>query len=214
MITSNEFDEMDIEIRRDSRTEEFERFIVVSETIDDEVCIDIPKLSFIVNRPDRIAVILIEYLTHPISETEIHGTILLGTEWEADAINNLIHELQRTHLPRLGLGGRTDRERAEFDLYVVDKQLQFDDLQNPRSVPKEGSSLKQLYWQMRKANDSIEDLSESIDTIVDEQYEELQELVESESSVAEKQAIRKQLKVGLERGVPTILYDQEVSDGE
>jgi peptidoglycan hydrolase CwlO-like protein len=66
-----------------------------------------------------------------------------------------------------------------------------------------------IHNQLQKTQEMIESIPDTLDEVLNDQYEEIEEIIESQELDDEekRQRVRDKLRVGLERGLPTIVYE-------
>lgn len=71
-----------------------------------------------------------------------------------------------------------------------------------------------LRKQMIEIQDQIESIPAIIDAVIAEQYGEIEDIIESQDLDEEekRRRVRDKLRVGLEMGLPTIMYERSAED--
>lgn len=196
-LIKNEFENLDVTISRSSRTEGSERFSVFSDSADESLIFETTH--------SLIGKLIVEYP----SESYIHATLILAGEWEKEAVEALIQEYEHLHIPTTGIGSKPTHGQFGITVHTGAEWLPFDlhDMERLTPEPDRIDEIRRELGETQEMVDSIpEAVANTVDEVVAEQYDDLEEIIESEQATEEKKrAIQKRLQVGLERGLPTAI---------
>jgi len=109
------------------------------------------------------------------------------------------------------LGGGSCVQRARYNVTVFTGEMSR--LSTDLIDRDEDRGLRGLHTQMRRTQDMVdtlpEEFADTIDETIEEQWGEIESIIESTSLDDEekRQRVRDKLRVGLERGLPTIVYE-------
>lgn len=72
-----------------------------------------------------------------------------------------------------------------------------------------GRGLYGIHKQIRQTQQMVESIPETIDEVIAEQYDEIEDIIEAQDLDKEekRRRVRDKLRVGLEMGLPTIMYE-------
>ncbi|MDH5020376.1 hypothetical protein [Halobacterium rubrum] len=199
-ITEEEYERLEPTIRRGSRTEGSERYSVYSEVAKEEQIFN--TTSNLIGR------LIVEY--H--SEEYIHATVILSGDWKPEAVESLIQEFEYQHIPDIGPDSKP--RHGQFGITVHDNSswLPFD-LHNLDRLTPEPDRVDEVRKQLGETQEMVdslpEELEKSVDDLIADHYSEIEDIIESERGTEEKkQELQKRLQIGLERGLPTAIYER------
>lgn len=153
----------------------------------------------------RVGHMVIQYVPGTLSKILVNIILVLEAEWEKEAISELYRKLDRQLIACSGVGSKIDRETTNLDIFIGEK------IGNGRKTSRvnEREGAKALQTEVRMLQNEIESLPETIDDVVVEQYDEIEEIIEAQDldEGEKRRRVRDKLRVGLEMGLPTIMYE-------
>ncbi|EMA39391.1 hypothetical protein C448_15079 [Halococcus morrhuae DSM 1307] len=206
VITQEEYDRMSIRFKRTIRTTDSEEYIIFSDDPDagDE---DIASSG------SRVGHIIIQYFENNLSGTYISGTLLLEGNWNSTPARNLAKKFDRDIVDTIGAGNREQRESFNVQIYAGQWMEEITD----GVTDDKERGLYGIHRRFDKTQNMVETLpeefSETVEDVVGKQYDEIEDIIESDADEEDKRRqIRDQLTIGLERGLPTFLYENSVEE--
>jgi hypothetical protein len=205
-ITQEEYDRMSIRFKRTIRTNDSEEYLIFS---DDPDAGD----QDIASSGSRVGHIIIQYLERDLSGTYISGTLLLEGNWNSTPARNLARKFDRDIVDTIGTGNREKRASFNVQIYTSQWMEEITD----RVTDDRERGLYGIHKRFDKTQDMVETLpeefSETVEDVVSKQYDEIEDIIESDVDEDEKRRqIQDRLTIGLERGLPTFLYENSVEE--
>lgn len=203
-ITENDFQNMELGYNRAIRTSESEQYILFSS--DPDAGADLHEEA---SSASRVGHLIIQYASSSLSRPYVSGTLILEAEWNQRATTALIEKLDHEIVSSIGAGSKYQRETFDVEVFIGESVGGTHDLVEE----DEEQGLRGLHNQMRRTQEMVdtlpEELSDAVDEIVTEQYDDIEDIIESQSldEGEKKRRVKDKLRVGLERGLPTIMYE-------
>lgn len=201
-ITQADFEEMEIAFNRLIRTDSSEQYLILSSDPEagSELHKDAPHES-------RVGHIIVQYVSGQLSRPFVNGLLVLEADWEGEAAQSLISKIDYEIVSSLGAGSYHRRQTFEVEIFIGESvggttdRVEDDSQRGLYGVHKQFSETQEMI------NRLPESLSETIYAAVDEQYQEIEEIIESDLDEQEKkERLRDKMEMGLERGLPTFMY--------
>lgn len=207
VISQEDFKEMTVCFGQATRTSDSERYFINSD--DPEAG---EELSYSSRNASRVGILIIQYASGALSRPFVGGTIILETEWEEKAINGLVTLVDERIVGSIGAGMKTDRDTFDVSVYVGESIAEYTE----PITREEDRGLYGIHKQMRRTQEMVESLPETIDEVIAEQYEEIEDIIESQELNEEekRRRVRDKLRVGIEMGLPTAIYERSSEDRE
>lgn len=204
-ISRKDFEEMTVFFNRTTRTTDSERYILFS---DDPNAGE--ELSYSSRNASRIGVLIVQYASSALSRPFVGGTIILETDWEEEAVNGLVTLVDERIVGSIGAGVKTDRDTFDVSVYVGEEIAYYSE----PITRDEDRGLAGIHKQMRRTQEMVESIPETIDEVIAEQDGEIEDIIESQDLDEEEKRRRVQdkLRVGIEMGLPTIMYEGSAED--
>lgn len=204
-ISRKDFEEMAVSFNRTTRTTDSERYILFSD--DPNVG---EELNYSSRNASRIGILIVQYASGALSRPFVGGTIILETDWEEEAVNDLVTLVDERIVGSIGAGMKTDRDTFDVSVYVGEEIAYYSE----PITRDEDRGLAGIHKQMRRTQEMVESLPETIDEVIAEQYGEIENIIESQDLDEEEKRRRVQdkLRVGIEMGLPTIMYEGSAED--
>ena len=152
--------------------------------------------------------LLIVYDDREFPDDRVGVNLLIEADWTEGAVRQLI---RRVYGEILVEGGPdADLQMTAYSVEEIDSEFY-------PSVDELSDGIREVHERFDETQKMVDELSETlsdeIDRIIEQQYTEIEDIVESTTSEQEKkEALRNHLKVGLERGLPTLLYELSTED--
>jgi hypothetical protein len=199
-ITVDDFTDMELEFTRAIRTESSEEYLIFSS--DPEAGSELAGSS---NHGSRVGRFILQYADGPLSRPFVSANLILEAKWEDSAISEIVDELDRKIVDSLGSGAR--HQRSTIDVVTFEGEVVGGTTDQIKSDKERG--LHGIHNQLQKTQEMIESIPDTLDEVLNDQYEEIEEIIESQELDDEekRQRVRDKLRVGLERGLPTIVYE-------
>lgn len=196
---------MTVFFNRTTRTTDSERYILFS---DDPNAGE--ELSYSSRNASRIGVLIVQYASSALSRPFVGGTIILETDWEEEAVNGLVTLVDERIVGSIGAGVKTDRDTFDVSVYVGEEIAYYSE----PITRDEDRGLAGIHKQMRRTQEMVESIPETIDEVIAEQDGEIEDIIESQDLDEEEKRRRVQdkLRVGIEMGLPTIMYEGSAED--
>lgn len=203
-ITKGDVQDADIRFKRIIRTNQSESY---------NISTDKSSVGVGDSRPYQVGEVIIQYVPVQLSKTRVYGVLLMRANWEEAAIDVLHSRIESDIISSIGItSGHTNRNKRENVImytYRIEEQL---DIVGDMIQDDSERGIYGVVNQIKQNRDQIdalpEEVSKSIDEVVNEHYEEIAEIVEGNMSEEEKKAkLKDNLRVGLERGLPTLLWE-------
>lgn len=196
---------MDIGVNRAVRTWDSEQFIIFSSDPDAG-----SPLHEEATHATRVGHLIVQYAQSTLSKPFVTGTLLLEADWDEDAYSALIRKLDYELVSSIGGGGRHQRESFDVEVFIGESVGGATD----RIESDEERGLHGIHNQLRQTQEMVESIPESIDEVIAEQYGEIEDIIESQDLDEEEKRRRVQdkLRVGIEMGLPTIMYEGSAED--
>lgn len=196
---------MAVFFNRTTRTTDSERYILFS---DDPNAGE--ELSYSSRNASRIGILIVQYASGALSRPFVGGTIILETDWEEEAVNDLVTLVDERIVGSIGAGMKTDRDTFDVSVYVGEEIAYYSE----PITRDEDRGLAGIHKQMRRTQEMVESIPETIDEVIAEQYGEIEDIIESQDLDEEEKRRRVQdkLRVGIEMGLPTIMYEGSAED--
>ncbi len=207
-ITQEDFEDITITFNRVIRTGDSEQYIILA---------DNPDAGFQLHEKapheSRVGHIIIQYTEGQLSRPFVSGALILEAEWDDSPAENLTKKIDREIVSSIGAGSRHRRQTFDVEIFVAESIGGITDA----VTEDEDRGLYGIHNQFEKTQTMVETLpnefSETVEEVVETRYEEIEDIIESNVDKEEKmEQIRDRLTIGLERGLPTILYENEVSE--
>lgn len=204
-ISRKDFEEMTVFFNRTTRTTDSERYILFS---DDPNAGE--ELSYSSRNASRIGVLIVQYASSALSRPFVGGTIILETDREEEAVNGLVTLVDERIVGSIGAGVKTDRDTFDVSVYVGEEIAYYSE----PMTRDEDRGLAGIHKQMRRTQEMVESIPETIDEVIAEQDGEIEDIIESQDLDEEEKRRRVQdkLRVGIEMGLPTIMYEGSAED--
>lgn len=105
---------------------------------------------------------------------------------------------------------KTDRDTFDVSVYVGEVIAYYSE----PITRDEDRGLAGIHKQMRRTQEMVESIPETIDEVIAEQYGEIEDIIESQDLDEEEKRRRVQdkLRVGIEMGLPTTMYEGSAED--
>lgn len=204
-ISGEDFEEMTISFSRTTRTTDSERYILFS---DDPNAGE--ELSHSSRSASRVGSFIVQYAFGALSRPFVGGTIILETDWEKEAIDGLVALVDERIVGSIGAGTKSDRDTFDVSVYVGEEIAYYSE----PVTRDEDRGLYGIHKQMRRTQEMVESTPETIDEVIAEQYEEIEDIIEAQDLDEEekRRRVRDKPRVGIEMGLPTIIYEGSAED--
>lgn len=192
-MTIDDIEDMMLLFERTQRTSASEKYVILS--INKEKSVDYSEHT-------EFGLISLQYVNPSRSRDYVDVWVLLKEECTVDTLNYIETCIEVRLID--DAGGARDRE-VHFNIYNADliRSSKAGGLSSEKLVPRIASDVK-------KTNEEIENLhdnfSDQLDDVIQAQYEEMRNLIDT-ADEEKRKAIQNKMKVGLERGLPTVLYE-------
>ncbi|WP_139171313.1 hypothetical protein [Natronorubrum texcoconense] len=202
-IRVTDFEEMNIHLSRAVATENAEEYIIKSDH--EKVGEDLGEFGQL----PHLGRMILLYASGAGFQSYTSGSLLLYQDWEEPAISSLVDLISRRVIQGVGVGGHT-LDSFDISVYSVDKISNWGDITT--EGPERG--FVGLYSEVESSQEMIEELPDTLskvtDEIMEEREDEFREILESDHDEEEKEnMIRENIKIGMERSLPTILFERE-----
>lgn len=203
-ISREEFQDMEVTAEREIRTDHSEQYTIYSNNL------SAGKQIYDGIDIVRAGHLIIQYIPSTLSRTGLNATLILEAEWERKAIEKLYSDLDRRIISSFGVGSKFTRSVTNIDVFIVEKVLN----EKKSEDLKERKGADGLRIQMMKIQNQIEDLPETINEVIAEHYNEIEEIIMRQDLDEEekRRRVRDRLRVGLEMGLPTVMYEGSIED--
>lgn len=207
-ITQENFEEMTINFNRVIRTRDSEQYIIFSDNPDAGL-----QLHEEAPHESRVGHIIIQYTEGQLSRPFVSGALILEARWDTSSAENLAKKIDYEIVSSIGAGSRHRRQTFDVEIFVAESIGGITDA----VTEDKDRGLYGIHNQFEKTQTMVETLpdefSETVEEVVDTRYDEIEDIIESNIDKEEKkEQIRDRLTIGLERGLPTILYENEAGE--
>ena len=203
VVTKEDFEEMNIEFHREVRTQSSEEYIIASS--------DTNSGPAYARGGHILGKAIIQFTDTTLSQKHVSLFLVFESEWTENALDGLVTKVDYQLIDGWGTGLGDERASFYVDSYVNAERI---DTRRSRFNYTLEHNIHEAKRGIDEAQQSIETLplalSETIHAAVDEQYQNIEDIIESDiDSDEKKERISEKVRYGIERGMPTFVYDRE-----
>lgn len=208
-ISAEEFEQTRVKLDRIRMAEETETYLIEGEDLEMGQGSGRDQ-----DYPARLGRVLLQFVSDPPYSTVVYGTIILVREWDQEAVSQLVQEIDSRVVDCPGGGDRFDRGDFVVDVFSGDdiEYYSYGDV----VTDDRQRGIRGIQRSVKSTEEAVEELpnevSATVGEVIESQYDEIEDIIQSDMDSGEKKKqILENIEVGLERGLPTVIYRSERS---
>lgn len=152
--------------------------------------------------------LIIQFISENLEREYVRAYLILEEIWEDDSLDELITKIDFEIVDSIGAGSALRRQSFDIHVYAGDKIKSYHNPNTSEDEYETDQGVRDIRERVNETQMMVNDLPDLVNRIIEEQYEEVTDIIGSEASEETRQELQQSLRIGLERGLPTALFEK------